>query len=91
MTCLALLTKLTGLLEIELDLHDMEAVAMQFNSKLNKLMSQNAELNLYIRTLEKQYKTKSKVSLGNLESADKIIKEVEDFLKKERGGEDIPY
>lgn len=91
LTCLALLTKLIGLLEIELDLHDMEAAARDFNTKLDKVMSQNSELNLYIRKVEKQLNIKSRVSLKDLESADKIIKEAEEFLKKERGDEDAPF
>jgi len=90
-TCLALLTKLSELLEIKLDLHDMEMAAKEFNSKLDKLMSQNAELSLYIRTLERRYKSKERASLKDLESTDKIIQEVENFLKKERGDEDTPF
>ena len=90
-TCFALLSKLIELLEIELDLHDVEMAAVEFSSKLDKLMSQSAELSLYIHTLEKQYETKNKASLEDLEGVDKIIKEVEEFLKEERGGEDASF
>lgn len=91
LTCLALLNKLIGLLEIKLDLADMEAMAKQFSSKLDQLMTQSTKLALYIRKLEKQYEGKGKASIKDLESADKIVKEVEDFLKKERGDEEGPF
>jgi len=91
LTCLALLNKLAKLLEIKLDLADMEAMAKQFSSKLDQLMTQSTELNLYIRKLEKQYEDKGKASIKDLESADKIVKQVEDFLKKERGDEEASF
>ena len=91
LTCLALLNKLIELLEIKLDLADMEAMAKQFSSKLDQLMTQSTELARYIQTLEKQQKGKGKASIKDLGSTDKIVKEVEDFLKKERGDEEGPF
>lgn len=91
LTCLALLNKLIELLEIKLDLADMEAMAKQFSSKLDQFMTQSTKLALYIRKLEKQYEGKGKASIKDLGSADKIVKEVEDFLKKERGDEEEPF
>jgi len=89
LTCLALLNKLIGLLEIKLELADMEAMAKRFSSKLDQLVTQSPKLALYIRKLEKQYE--GKASLKDLESADKILQEVEDFLKKERRDEEKPF
>jgi proteasome assembly chaperone (PAC2) family protein len=88
LTCLALLNKLAELLEIKLDLADMEMTAKQFNSKLDKLMTQSKELALYIERLERQHEGKARASIKDLQSADRIVKEVEDFLKKERGDEE---
>jgi len=91
LTCLALLNKLIGLLEIKLELADMEAMAKRFSSKLDQLLTQSPKLALYIRKLEKQYEDKGKASFKDLESADKILQEVEDFLKKERRDEGRPF
>ena len=90
LTCLALLTKLTELLEIGLELHDIKTAASLFSNKLDQLMARNAKLSQYIRTLEKQYQIRGRASMKDFESTDKIIKEVEDFLKEEHD-ENTPF
>lgn len=84
-TCLALLARLVELLPLGLDLHDMEAAASHFSGKLDKLVVENPELKAYVQTLEKQYKTKRRAAIKDIGSSDKIIKELESFLKKEGG------
>lgn len=85
-TCLALLAKLVELLPLKLDLHDMEEAADRFSGKLDKLMVENTELREYVQALEKQYRTKRRAARKDPGSAERIIKEVESFLQKERQG-----
>lgn len=85
-TSLALLAKLVELLPLKLDLHDMEAAADHFSGKLDRLIVENPELREYIQALERQYRTGRRAAAKDPGSTDRIIKEVESFLQKERQG-----
>ncbi len=86
--CLGLLQKLLELLEIEVDLKEMRQVASSMQRALDQLLSENEELRLYVHKLEERYHIEGAAPREILEGADKIIKEIEDFLKKERHRED---
>lgn len=86
--CLGLLRKLLGLLEIEIDLSEITEAANSLQETLDRLLAENEELRLYIQQLEEQYDIEGTVPGQVLEGTDKIIREVEDFLRKERRGGD---
>jgi len=88
--CLALLRKLTELSGIEVDLEEMERAAEYLQGVLNKLLVENEELSRYIQKLEEQYEAEGGRPAGPVEGADRIIREVEDFLRTQRGEEDTP-
>ena len=86
--CLRLLQKLLELLRIEVDLKEMRQAASSMREALDRLLTENRELRLYIHKLEEQYDFEGIVPGELLEGVDKIIKEIEDFLKRERRHED---
>lgn len=88
--CFGLLQKLAGLLEIEVDLEEIRQTSDSLQQTLDRLLAENEELRLYIRKLEEQYETEGipPAPRESLEGADKIIKEVEEFLRDERRRED---
>ncbi len=87
--CLRLLQKLLELLEIEIDLKELTQAAYSMQQILDRLLSENDELRLYVRKLEEKYDFKDKaLKEPLLEDTDKIIKEVEEFLRRERHKED---
>lgn len=81
MVCLGLLQKL---LELKVNLKEMKEAASSLQETLDQLLSQNEELRLYVQKLEEQHGFEGALPGELLEGTDKIIKEVEDFLKRER-------
>jgi proteasome assembly chaperone (PAC2) family protein len=88
MVCLGLVQKLAGLMEIEVDLTELIKAGEYLQDMLNRLLSDNEELQQYIKKLEEQYEIQG-TSLGELSpGADRIVKEVEDFLRSQRRKEE---
>jgi proteasome assembly chaperone (PAC2) family protein len=81
--CLTLVNKLAGMLDLELDLSDLERPAQELGRVLDRLMAQNSQLKGYVETLEKEYGREPPPS--PLHPQD-VLKDVEEFLKRERGG-----
>jgi proteasome assembly chaperone (PAC2) family protein len=81
--CLALVDKLAGVLNLELDLSDLEGPARELGRVLDRLMAQNSQLKGHVEMLEKEYGRERPTS--PLRSQD-VLKDVEEFLKRERGG-----
>jgi len=86
--CLSLLQKLLGLLEIEIDLSELREAADSLQEALDRFLTENEELRLYVQQLEEQYDLEGAAPREPLAGADKVIREIEDFLKKERHGGD---
>ncbi len=82
--CLSLLQKLSGLLEIEIDLSELREAADSLQEALDRLLTESDELRLYVQQLEEQYDLEGAAPREPLAGTDKIIREVEDFLKRER-------
>jgi proteasome assembly chaperone (PAC2) family protein len=84
LVCLGLAKKLTELLEIEIDLEELKKAGEHLQNMLNRFLADSKELQLYIQKLEEQYELEGITPAEQLEGADRIIKEVEDFLRKQR-------
>jgi len=85
MVCLVLVRKLTELMEIEIDLTELIKAGEYLQDMLNRLLADSEELQLYIKKLEEQYEIEGITPREPLQGADRIIKEVEDFLHNQRG------
>ena len=83
--CYALLSRLTRMLGLEVNLEDMGRESLRLDEMVDKAVAQKTELVDYVRRLEAEY-GKGKSETGEPLKED-IIKEIEDFLRR-RGGEE---
>jgi len=84
MVCLGLVKKLSELLEIETDTEELVRAGEHLQNMLKRLLADSEELQLYVKKLEEQYEIKGATPGEPLQGADRIIKEVEDFLRDQR-------
>ncbi|MHB1417815.1 MAG: hypothetical protein ACYC1C_21405, partial [Chloroflexota bacterium] len=80
-----------ALLGITLNLEDLRAAGEYFDETLSRLLSQNEGLRLYVRKLEEQYAGESTTPEEELPDTERIVRDVEDFLRGEQkrwGGQD---
>lgn len=84
MVCLGLIKKLTELLGIEVDLDELIKAGESLQKMLSRLLADSHDLRHYIQKLEEQYELEGTAPIEPLEGADRIIKEVEDFLRNQR-------
>ncbi len=84
MVCLALAGKLVEMLGIEVDLEELRQASEYLREMLDRLLAENKELALYVKRLEKEYLSQSAPSAERSEDAERIIREVEDFLRQQR-------
>ena len=86
MVCSELLYKLTELLEIEVDMEEVTKAGEYLKKTLSRLLEKSDELRFYVQKLEEQYEVEGMAPGGLSEDTEKIVREVEDFLKGERHG-----
>ncbi len=84
MVCLALAEKLVDMLGVKVDLEELRQAGEYLSGTLDRLLAENKELALYVKKLEKEYLSQPAPSVERTEDAERIIKEVEDFLRQQR-------
>jgi proteasome assembly chaperone (PAC2) family protein len=82
--CCKILSRLSGMLELVLDLENIRKDSEQLDEMVDKAVAQKPELLEYVKRLELEY-GKSKDGVAEPLKED-IIKEIEDFLKRREGG-----
>lgn len=94
---LALLEHLLRFMPFPVDLKPLREAAEGFEAEVNKAISGNLELTTYIRRLETQYdegKSEEEVppqqSQEELPSSDVVVRDLEEFLRKQQGGDTKP-
>lgn len=88
MVCLGLVRKLAELIEIEVDLTELIKAGEYLEDMLNRLLSDNEELQQYIKKLEDEYGIQGTSPGEPSPGADRIVKEIEDFLRSQRRKEE---
>ncbi len=83
--CYSMLSKLTKMLNITIDFEDLRKVGETLDAQISSVISRKPELESYLKRLEEDY-GKGERRIGKPLEED-IIKEVEDFLRKHKGGE----
>ncbi len=87
--CHALLARLCPLLGVALNLGELQAAGEYLDKTLNRLLAQNEELRLYVRRLEEQVEGSRERAAEGEEDTERIIRDVEEFLRREqRRGEE---
>jgi len=87
--CHALVSRLCTLMDVQLDFHDLQDASDYLDEALNKLLAENAQLREYVQKLEDEYESEGERAVAPSEGTDRLIKDVEEFLRREskRGGE----
>lgn len=85
--CYALLSRLSALIGLDLNLQDLKSAGEYLDATLSKLLQQNKDMSLYVRKLEEAFEGTSETGEGPQGSTEQIIREVEEFLRKEQKGE----
>lgn len=88
--CLGLVRKLNHLLGIEIELEELQKAGEYLNDMLGRLLADSPQLRRYIKKLEQQYRVEGAIAGEPFEDVDKIIKEVEDFLRNQRRKGETP-
>ena len=86
----ALLTSVTRLLGLELDWSQFDAAVRAFGTRCDQAVAQDASIQAYVRQLEQDYDAAVEEAPRPLRDEDldseQLMQELEDFLRKERGG-----
>jgi len=86
----ALLTSVTRLLDLELDWAQFDAAVRAFCTRCDQAVAQDASIQAYVRQLEQDYDATVDEAPRPLRDEDlnseQLMQELEDFLRKERGG-----
>ena len=86
----ALLTTVTRLLDLDLTWSHLDAAVQAFRTRCDQAVAQDAAAQAYVRQLEREYDaTGDETSRPRRDddlNPEQLIHEVEDFLRKERGG-----
>ena len=91
---LAILQRLSRLLDLALDLQELERVALRFDAQVAEAVAQNPEAADYVRQLESgtlpdveeaDDEEEDTARSSDLPSGDALIKDLEDFLRRRRG------
>jgi hypothetical protein len=82
--CWALLSRLALISPLGLDLSDLRAAGQGLTETLDKLLAENAAARRYVRRLEEQYERGIESAPLSDENAAQMIRDVEEFLRREQ-------
>ena len=86
----ALLTSVTRLLGLELDLSAFDGAVEAFGSQCDQAVAQDASIQAYVRQLEQDYDATVDETPRSLRdealNPEQLMQELEDFLRKDREG-----
>jgi len=86
----ALLTAVTRLLDLELDVSPFEVAVQAFRTQCDQAVAQDAATQAYVRQLEQDYDATGDAALRPLRDEDlnpeQLMHELEDFLRQQREG-----
>jgi len=86
-----LLTYVTRLLDLELDVSQLDAAVQAFETRCDQAVAQDTSIQAYVQQLEQDYDATGDEPARPLRDEDlnpeKLIQELEEFLREERGGE----
>ena len=84
----ALLTRLRSLVDVDVDMDEMRMEAEGSEAEVSKSIAQEPEVTEYVRRLEESYDSDN-ASSGDIPVPEVMVKELEEFLKRQRPGPDI--
>src|SRR5918997_3272693 len=84
---LALLQSLSKLLGASFDTTFLERTSEDYQRQVSAAVAQDSDLTSYVRMLEERYDTQAAQGIRNLPSGDELARELERFLRDQRGEE----
>lgn len=85
----AMLRRLDGLLELDLDLSELEEAAISFESQVADAIARDPEAQSYVRKLEERDERQGEVDVempalppGELPSGEEVVRQLEEFLRR---------
>ncbi|MCL4534306.1 MAG: PAC2 family protein [Bacteroidetes bacterium] len=90
--CCALLRRVTQMLQLDIDLTDIHTAGQYLDETLDQALAQNAELRGFVEQMEQEPAagTGSGREPVSLDDADRIIREVEEFLSRNKDSDQGP-
>jgi len=82
--CLETVKKINALLGLDIDLSDLKKSAESLYGILDKLLSENEQMRIFLQSLEEQYDLDGNATGTEPEGSEQIIKDIEDFLRGRR-------
>lgn len=81
-----ILKELSKFLDVDIDLEQLEVEADEFRSNLEKALEDQKDIQIYIKKLEERFDSEEHTNWLNRTNSEpaQIVKDLEDFLKKER-------
>ena len=84
---LALMQSLSKLLGARFDTTHLERTSEDYQRQVSAAVAQDSDLTSYVRMLEERYDTQAAQGIRNLPSGDELARELERFLRDQRGEE----
>ena len=85
---LALLDKLSTLLDISVDTSDLEHTAETYQEQVSVAVAQDSDLSSYVRMLEERFDSQANQGARDLPTGDDLAQELEGFLREQRREEE---
>jgi proteasome assembly chaperone (PAC2) family protein len=88
----ALLTRLIGLVDCQVDLEPLRLAGRAFEEDIGRAIAKQDDVTAYVQRLERRYDAadQSENESADIPSPEAMVKELEDFLKRERRSPDQP-
>ena len=83
----ALASNLCRLLEIPVSLDELRAAADIFDREVDKAVGDDSQIGAYVGKLEQRFDEAHVPSGGEMPRPEELVRDLEEFLKKQRGGE----
>lgn len=81
----ALLARLRSLVDFDVDLEELRLAGDAFQTEITKAIAKDSDVSAYVRRLEQRYDAAHEPS-GEMPNPDDMVKELEEFLKRQRRG-----
>jgi len=82
--CLETAKKISSLLNLAVDLDDLRKSSDSLYRILDKLLSENEHMRIFLKSLEEQYDLDGSITGTEPEGSAQIIQDIEDFLRNQR-------
>lgn len=80
----ALVSRLTGLLDVEVPLDELRSAADTFDREVEKAVTGDGQIGAYVKKLEERYDEAMMLAQGEIPQAEDMVRELEEFLKNRR-------